>query len=171
MKKVLVIICLMLLALPVFAEYKPIPANRSAEYKAEIESIIDTEYPNAIRKVDEYVSEAKDLYNKIMKYGYYSNNQMDVINLGLIYEVCIPSADIDLYAKLIKVTKEKYLSEKDIPIGTDNTGSLEDFLWQYFKDNNVNTKKLSDIAEYANKQNKVIEMYVQNAEKLRPATD
>ena len=33
-----------------FAEYKPIPANLSKQYKKEMEHIIDVEYPNTIKK-------------------------------------------------------------------------------------------------------------------------
>lgn len=171
MKKLLIVICLILFALPCFAEYKPIPKNLSVQYKAEMEHIIDEEYPKVIVEVDKLVNEAAELYNKVLKYGYFSNDQMDVINLGLIYENCTPAADIDLYARLMEVTQEKYLKVKFEPFATDWTSPYEDFMTPYLKDNGVNTQKLTDISNYIIKKNGVIKEYVDRAEKLRPIDD
>ena len=44
MKKYLLILLLIIFSLPAFAEYKPIPAERSAEYKAEIEQVTNNKY-------------------------------------------------------------------------------------------------------------------------------
>ena len=53
MKKIFLIIYLIFaLQIPTFAEYKPIPKNLNKQYKAEIEHIIDTEYPKAIKNVE-----------------------------------------------------------------------------------------------------------------------
>lgn len=171
MRKFLVVICLMLFVLPCFAEYKPIPKNLSAQYKADMERIIDKEYPKVIEEVDKLVNEAEELYNRILEYGYFSNDQMDVINLGLIYENCTPAADIDLYARLMEVTQKKYLKVKFEPFATDWTSPFEDFMKPYLKDNNVNTQKLDDIAIYISKKNRIIKQYVVKAEKLRPTTE
>lgn len=168
MKKLLVLFCLIIFSLPVFAEYRPIPANLSKQYKAEMESMIDKGYPKAIKNVDDYVKRASIYHKRIMKNGYFSNNQMDVINLGFLYENCLPTAELDLYADLMKVTQEKYLGVKYEPIGTDWVGPLEDFLNPYFRDNNVNTKKLVDIAKYESQQGKIVKNYLDEAESLRP---
>ena len=61
MKKIFLIIYLIFaLQIPTFAEYKPIPKNLNKQYKAEIEHIIDTEYPKAIKNVDKNVKDAKN---------------------------------------------------------------------------------------------------------------
>ena len=93
---------------------------------------------------------------------------MDFINLGFLYENCLPTAELDLYADLMKVTQEKYLGVKYEPIGTDWVGPLEDFLNPYFRDNKVNTKKLVDIAKYESQQGKIVKNYLDEAESLRP---
>ncbi|MCR4881840.1 MAG: hypothetical protein K6A44_07815 [bacterium] len=147
--------------------YVPIPKELSNQYKAEMEQIIDEEYPKVIKKIDECVIEAQIHYNNIIKYGYYSNNQIDAINLGLIYEMCIPTSSLDLYGKLIKVTKEKYLGEKYEPLGTDWVTPLENSINPYLQKNKVNTDKLNDIIQYEITHDKTIKNFVEKAEKLR----
>ena len=51
-------------------DYKPIPASMSKQYKQEMEQIIDEEYPNIIKKVDEYNADIKSLHDKMVKNGY-----------------------------------------------------------------------------------------------------
>ncbi len=166
MKKIfLVLFLLFVICNSSFAEYKPIPKNLSKQYKKEMEYIIGVEYPNAIKNVDENVKDAKNLRNKILQNGF---NLEDYINLTLISEVCIPAADLDLYAELMKVTQEKYLGIKYEPIGTDNTNPIYEYLYPYIRDNNVNENKLTKIILYENKQIKIIEKYIKQVEKLRP---
>jgi len=172
MKKILILFTVLFtFCLSAFAEYKPIPKELSKQYKAEMEKVIKKEYPKAIKNVDKYVKKAKKLHARILKHGYYSNNQMDAINLSLLYEVCIPSSELDLYSKLIKITEEKYLHNEYEAIGTDSVNPLSDYLYPYFKDNNVDTKKLDDIALYEVQQGKIIEKLIEQVEKLRPISD
>ena len=149
--------------------YIPIPKELSQQYKAEMEQIIDEEYPKVIKKIDECVIDAQKHYKKVIKYGYYSNNQMDAINLGLIYEHCIPSSSLDLYGKLIQITQEKYLKTHYEPLGTDWVTPLERIITPYLKDNMVNTKKLDVILQYEITQDRTVKKYFEEAEKLRPS--
>lgn len=166
MKKILVIFFLIFqFFLPVFAEYKPIPKNLSKQYKAEMEQIIDEEYPKVIKNIDNEVKYAKSLRNKILQRGF---NIEDYINLALIPDTCIPSADLDLYAKLLQTTQEKYLGIKYIPLGTDSVNPIDNILSPYFIDNNVNRSKLTKILLYENTQIKIVEKYIKQVEKLRP---
>lgn len=103
--------------------------------------------------------------DKIIQNGF---NIDDYINLTLIAEVCIPAADLDLYAHLIKVTQEKYLGLKYKPIGTDTPNPMYEYLYPYMKDNNVNENKLTKIILYESKQIKVVEKYIKQVEKYRP---
>lgn len=154
--------------MPALAEYKPIPAHMSKQYKIEMEQIIDEEYPQVIQNVDGFVLDAKILYDKIINNGF---NIEDYISLSLIPETCIPSSDLDLYAKLLKVTKEKYMGIKYTPIGTDSVNPIDEILSPYFKDNNVNRNKLTKIILYENKKIKVVEKYIKQVEKLRPTNN
>lgn len=171
MKKLIVFLCLFFLSIPSWAEYKPIPKELSKQYKAEVEQIINESYPQVIKNIDTFFKEATSLYKKILKHGYYSNNQMNVINLTLIYENCIPAAELKLYSTLMQITQEKYIGIKYTPIGTDWVSPIEKYLAPYFKDNNINTKKLNNIIKYENRKNKIVKKYIQNVEKLRPTND
>lgn len=151
--------------IPVLAEYKPIPKSLSKQYKAEIEQIIDEEYSQVIKNINNEVKYAKSLRDKILRNGY---NLEDAINIGLIQEVVLPAAELDLYGRMLQVTQEKYLGMKYIPIGTDCVDPLDDILTPYFRDNNVNRKKLIKILLYENKQINIVEKYVKDVEKLRP---
>ena len=165
MKKIILILCIIFqLVIPVYAEYKPIPESLSEQYKTEIEQIIDEEYPQVIKKIDDEVNYAKSLRDKIIKNGF---NFEDYIALSLIPDTCIPSADLDLYGTMLKVTREKYLGIEYTPIGTDSVNPIDAILTPYFKDNNVNRKKLKKIVLYENKKIKVVEKYIKEVEKLR----
>ena len=169
MKKIILILCIIFqLVIPVYAEYKPIPESLSEQYKTEIEQIIDEEYPQVIKKIDNEVKDAKRIRDKILESGF---NIEDYINLSLIPETCIPSSDLDLYGKMLTVTQEKYLGMEYKPIGTDSVNPLDDILSPYFRDNNVNRRKLTKILLYENKKIKVVEEYIKQVEKLRPTSN
>lgn len=169
MKKfIITLLSLLFFCVPAIAEYKPIPENLSKQYKTEIEQIIDEEYPIVIKKIDNEVKDAKRIRDKILESGF---NIEDYINLSLIPETCIPSSDLDLYGKMLKVTKEKYLNETYTPIGTDSVNPIDDILSPYFRDNNVNRSKLTKILLYENKKIKIVEEYIKQVEKLRPTSN
>ena len=169
MKKIILILCIIFqLVIPVYAEYKPIPESLSEQYKTEIEQIIDEEYPQVIKKIDDEVNYAKSLRDKILKNGF---NFEDYIALSLIPDTCIPAADLDLYGIMLKLTREKYLGMEYKPIGTDSVNPLDDILSPYFRDNNVNRRKLTKILHYENKKIKVVEEYIKQVEKLRPTSN
>lgn len=162
------LLSLLFFCVPAMAEYKPIPENLSKQYKTEMEQIIDEEYPIVIKKIDNEVKDAKRIRDKILEIGF---NIEDYITLSLIPETCIPSSDLDLYGKMLKVTKEKYLNETYTPIGTDSVNPIDDILSAYFIDNKVNRSKLTKILLYENKQIKVVEEYIKQVEKLRPTSN
>ncbi len=158
MKKLFIAFYLIIIfCIPTFAEYKPIPANLSKQYKKEMEHIIDVEYPNTIKNADNYLKEAKTLRNKILKHGFNTDEYMNIV---LISEICIPASAIDLYANLLEVTQEKYLGMKYEPIGTDCINPIYDILSPYFDDNNIDKTKLTKIARYEEVQIKIIEKYL-----------
>lgn len=130
MRKLFILISLLILfCLPVFAEYTPIPKELSKQYKVEMEQIIDNNYQKIINDIDDY-------YKEVIKTHYEP-------------EVSIYDLTMFLYSDLMKVTQEKYLGVKYSPYCTDSTYSSSVFLYQYFKDNNVDTKKIDDINQYA----------------------
>ena len=169
MKKfIITLLSLLFFCVPAIAEYKPIPENLSKQYKTEMEQIIDEEYPIVIKKIDNEVKDAKRIRDKILESGF---NIEDYINLSLIPETCIPSSDLDLYGKMLKVTQEKYLGMEYKPIGTDSVNPIDDILSPYFRDNNVNRSKLTKILLYENKKIKIVEEYIKQVEKLRPTSN
>lgn len=169
MKKfIITLLSLLFFCVPAMAEYKSIPENLSKQYKTEMEQIIDKEYPIVIKKIDNEVKDAKRIRDKILESGF---NIEDYITLSLIPDTCIPSADLDLYGKMLKVTQEKYLGMEYKPIGTDSVNPIDDILSAYFIDNKVNRSKLTKILLYENKQIKVVEEYIKQVEKLRPTSN
>ncbi len=168
MKKFITLLFLIFFCVPAMAEYKPIPASLSKQYKKEMEQIIDEEYPMVIKNIDNEVNKAKRIRDKILESGF---NIEDYITLSLIPETCIPSSDLDLYGKMLKVTKEKYLNEIYTPIGTDCVNPIDDILSPYFIDNKVNRSKLTKILLYENKKIKIVEEYIKQVEKLRPTSN
>lgn len=169
MKKIILIICLIFqFFIPVYADYKPIPESLSEQYKTEMEQIINEEYPHVIKKIDDEIKYAKSLRDKILKTGF---NLDDYITLSLIPDTCIPSADLDLYGKMLKITKEKYLDMEYIPMGTDSVNPIDEILTPYFRDNNVNRNKLEKIIIYEDKKIEIVEKYIKEVEKLRPASN
>ena len=88
------------------AEYQPIPANLRMQYKKEIEQMIRDAYPEVKNNADSAVKDAKILFNNIMKNDY---EEMEIFNIQLISEVVIPASSLDLFARLMQVTQEKYL--------------------------------------------------------------
>ena len=68
----------------------------------------------------------------------------------------------------MRITQEKYLGIKYLPLGTDSVVPMEDFLTPYFKDNNVNSKKLQCIIKYEKKKIKILEKYLKKVQQIVP---
>ena len=87
MRKLLsLILCFVFLCLPVYATYYPIPANKSTQYKAEIEAVIKREAPNIRRNMDKVVSDYNRETNEERKYT--------------IRSIGLDSTLFDLYVKI-----------------------------------------------------------------------
>lgn len=140
MKKLFLLICFLFLCLPVFAEYKPIPKELSKQYRAEMETIINREYPKVINDIDKY-------YNEVKKTGF--EPEISIYDLSLF-----------MYDDMMKVTKEKYLGEKYNPYSSDTVIPAADFLAPYFRDNQVNIEKIIYINNYAKTKDKQIQKLV-----------
>ena len=178
MKKLLIASCLILSFCLLFILLKPnkyieqnnpIPKHLSTQYKTEIEKIIDMEYPLVIKKIDNLAKDAEELKNKLPNNKVVKNNnfQQEYTNLCLIAEICIPATDLDLYAKIMQITQEKYLNIEYKPFATDNPSAFKDYLHPYFINNNVNQNKLESISKYANKKISVIEKYCTEIGKMQ----
>ena len=168
MKKfLLIVISIFLYCIPAFAEYIPIPKHLSKQYKAEMEQIIDEEYPKAIKTIDKYIKAGTKYYNRVLKDGCFSDNEMNVINLNLMYEH-ETGAVLHIYAKLLEVTQKKYLKQDFEPLGTDFSESFIDYLEPYFKSNNVNTQKIDNITKYEIEKYKILKNYNIRVNKLCP---
>ena len=141
MKKLLFLISLLFLfCLPATAAYIPIPQELSKQYKTEMEQIINKNYKKAINNIDEYYKEVKRTHYEP--------------------EVSIYDLSLFIYVDLMKTTQEKYLNMEYNPSGTDSINPASVFLYQYFIDNNVNTKKLDEIHQYARSKDIIINKYL-----------
>ena len=165
MKKVLLVILSILFITPVFGEYKPIPKELSKQYKMEMEETINKEYPKAIKKIDRHIKKADVYYSRVLKNGCHSDYDMNAINLNLMYEF-ESGAILDIYDKLMKITQKKYLKESFKPFPVDYSGPFIDYLNPYFKDNNINTKKIDDIEKYESEKYQILKKYNEEVNKL-----
>ena len=158
MKKIfIVILSAFLYCIPAFAEYVPIPKHLSKQYKAEIEQIIDEEYPKVVKNIDDYLKYVKSNYNETIK------NKCKT-DYYLLPEVSIYDLDISVYSKLIKITQEKYLNSKYKTTGTDDSSSLQIYMYPYLIDNNINIKKLEKLGTYAKKKHTIVNRYNKKAQ-------
>lgn len=164
MKKILVVIYLILFALPCFAEYKPIPKNLSAQYKAEITKTIDKEYPKAIKQVDKIHNEAYQKYLKVLENPKDMDVYMDFATNN--YDSAIDTPEFYLFKKLINITNKYILLNKDEIPPVDYSGALYDFMEPYFKDNNIDTSKIDDLAKYSNQCYHEIEEYYDKSHRV-----
>ena len=158
MKKLFVILSLIFLALPAFAEYIPIPANRQAEYKAEIEKIIISDYSHAKKNIDKISKKSSHIYNIFLKHptNQTLRNKCIIELQQLEYTIDVPI--FDLFVKLINTTKKYVNISKDVP-STGYYVELWKFMQPYFNDCNIDTKNIDSLSELATMQGKIIEKY------------
>lgn len=156
--------CILFLSLSAFAEYKPIPQNLSKQYKADIERIIDEEYPKALKQVDKIYNEAYKKYLKVLHNPKNIDIYMDFATCN--YDTAVDTPAFNLFDKLIDITN-KYISfnKYEIP-PVDYSGALYDFMEPYFKDNYIDTSKIDSLAKYSNNYYHKIETYYNNAHKV-----
>ncbi len=152
MKRIFILLLFMFLCLPVFAEYKPIPKELSKQYKAEIEQLIETQYPIAIREIEETSAQAHIMYLQVLKN---KNLYMDYVSNN--FDMNIDNGQFYLLSKIIDATNEYVNIKNDTALATDYVGSLLDFLDPYFKDNKINKNKLNFIGSLVSIKAKEIE--------------
>ncbi len=164
MKKVLALLIGLLLSVNMcFAAYQPIPADKSKQYKAEVENYINKRYSSVIKEAKQISNDAKRKYNKVMQNPKDSKIYMDFCTNN--YDIIIDNPEFYLYTALIDIT-QKYagFSDNEIP-ATDWSGVLRNFLDPYFKDNNIDTTKLQEIENLIAPEYKKIEQYYKNTHK------
>ena len=128
-------------------QYKPIPKEKQAEYKAEVEKYIDEQVPIAIQEVEQIREDSHNFYLNVLKdkklYIDYTSSNFDII---------ISTGEFNLLSKIIDIT-DKYVKIKDEEaLATDYNGAVLDFLSPYFVDNNINTEKLDKLGVFINKK-------------------
>lgn len=160
MRNLLVVICLMLFALPCFAEYKPIPKNLSAQYKSEITSTIDKEYSKAIKEADKKLLQAQNIYIQC-KLKTYKNDCFSDLDLQMVY---IDNIESNFYMSLINKTDEFIKIKQNIPL-TDFSGELYGFILPYLKNHNINLVNVDKLSEHTYNNTKIIENYIKQLSK------
>lgn len=150
MKRIFVLIFAFLMSFNVcFAQYKPIPANKSKQYKAEVEQIINEEVPKAKQEVYKIFAQAQNAYR---------NKSIEDLHT---YDDFIGQPEYDIHVKIIGVTNNYAAVEKDL-FATGDPGALYDFLYPYFKDNNVDLTKLYELINLCGIKQKEIEQMLQS---------
>ena len=160
-KKLIILVILIVLITLSFLFFKKDDKYKlPAQYKVEIQKVIDEEVPKTKKEIDEIVEEVKIDVEK------YKNNpsslsDIDIINLDLTAELYIYSPLFKLYIKLINIT-DKYSKEKS-DLHTDYIDALIEYIQPYIEKNKINDKKLIDLSIYSNEQQKLVEYYIKSA--------
>lgn len=150
MKKVLsLFVCFLLSFNMCFAAYQPIPKEKSKQYKIEVENIIVKEVPKAKQEVQEIFVQAQKAYK---------NKSIEDLHTYIDF---IGSPEFDLHKKIIVIT-DKYVPIKNNVPATDYEGALYDFLYPYFKDNNVDLTKMHELINLCGEKQKEIERMLQS---------
>lgn len=166
MKKILVLLFVLVFnACVCVADYKPIPAEQSKQYKAEIEQIINLEVPKAKKELEKETKYATDLYNQIVKNNL-DNSSQEYINMTLTQEIVIPFVLVPVYYKVIKATAV-YSPSIKTEFGTDDYMPLEEEIMPYLKANNINTQKIDELKELVGDSYQQIQGYANNVRKIK----
>ena len=118
-----------------------------AQYKVEIQKVIDEEVPKTKICVDKNFLKAQNEYSKIknhIKNEYIEESVFIIEDSQRGIEVC----EFNMISKLLDITQKYTDIKKEIP-PTDFSGTLNDFIYPYFERNNINYKKLIEIGEYS----------------------
>lgn len=138
-KIILLIFILFYFSLSSFAEYKPVPQNLKLKYKTEIEYTINSEIPKskkAIKNIELEIKKEKNPYNR-----------QTIVNLG------ITSILFDFYMQLVNVTNKYVEIKQDLP-STDWYIELKESITPHLIGNDINTKRIDSLLNYANKKQK-----------------
>ena len=117
-------------------------------YKSQIENTIEEEFPKTKKLIDIEVANAKKAYKKYLKDKNKKENIKEYIFIMQDYQRGIEAHEFMFLSKLIDITAEFDNIKNKIP-ATDFAGTLFDFLYPYFKKNNINYKKYNELSEYA----------------------
>lgn len=165
MKKLVIIVILVSLIFLTLFFYKNTNKYKlPKQYKVEIENLIDKKASKTQDEISKIFLEAEEKYLKVINNPKNMDFYMDFATNN--YDSYIFSPEFYLYLDLIGIT-QKYamLKDENIP-PTDSSGELYDFLYPYFQNNNINTKKLDELSEFSESKFKKIEHYYNNAHKI-----
>lgn len=126
----------------VYAEYQPIPDCQLNQYKAEVENVINTEYPIAKKEIKNIINEIRIETD---------NNYRRVLIEQGIAEVLFK-----FYKKITDATEKYTPINKSIP-ATDWYEELQNQLNPYFKNADINTKKIDKLLNYAKRKQSQLE--------------
>ena len=145
MKRLIVLLLLFIsFCLPVSAAYYQIPADKSAQYRAEIEAVIKKQVPITKQRINNIIVDYKNEPSEFKKDMYRS--------IGIDSEI------LEFYIVLINVTNKYVPIKKDMP-GTNYYLILDDMLEPYFRDNKVSTKEIDKLIKYGYKKQLIMGVY------------
>ena len=127
--------------------YIPIPEDKKAQYKAEVEAYIDENVPIAKQEMEKEVTNAKEAYKKYL----YDKNRLNLRGEYLdklnTYWVNADFTHVQIYLDLINITK-KYVNIDNLIPATNSVLELDLFIMPYLENNNIkNTDKIIDLYE------------------------
>lgn len=155
MKKILLLFLILFIGLPCLCAYRPIPSDKKLEYKEQMTNYIDTNYIDTANKTYNNYLEAQTTFYQFLK----TKQPKDKDKIIECYEWGVDEPLFFYYKGLLELTQKFANIPLDELPATDYSGDLYEFLEPYFKDNNINTKKFDELAEFAHFTEKRIEKY------------
>lgn len=170
MKKLYALLYLIVFTLPCFADYIPIPKEKSAEYKFEIEKAIKNKIPSSIETTnyvfDEIKKTYKDFNNKKQKIKFV-NDKKTLCESNILYELSNMESSLELgelyiYKELINITAKYVYIDINYILATGFPTDIAIYLNPYFIDNNINLNNLQKYLNYVESKTNTYKQYMKN---------
>ena len=160
MKKIITFILLISFSLPAFAEYVPIPEEKQAQYKLEVEQYIDKQVLVAEKQIKKEVKIAEKIYKQ------YFHDKKGLLKKEEYLEKlnnCFTNANFYqsyIYIDLINITK-KYADIESLIPATSFVQELDLFISPYLKQSNIkNINKINDLYNISSRADKKILYFI-----------
>ena len=133
-------------------EYIPIPIEKQAQYKAEIEKYIDVKTPVIKNNIDKSVQNAKNTYLKFINDRNKLNLKEKYLDEIESYRLNVEAEHSGLYIGLFDITSN-YVNIKNILPSTGDLVIIDVFFSPYMENNNISNR------------NKIHELFIYSAQK------
>ena len=158
-KKLIILVILIVLITLSFLFFKKDDKYKlPAQYKVEIQKVIDEETLELKNMSDKSLKDANNLFDKFQNDSNAKLYKDEYLDKMEYYKNVIRNSDFVIYNDLIEITKKYANININVP-STDDSYTLENILEKYLKSNDIKTDKLIYLAKYNSSSVKKIDYY------------